>query len=154
MTTVQVDQSAPSRPILTTIGLLALVVAGVIGADPYRVRERVVDAVAPTAEVSAPSQAGWTGVVSLRGIGATTASPFAIDRTAVQWRVKWSCQFVGHMTVQPSGQPGPVIDALCPGSGAGFASRTGSQVLDVRAEGPWMLDVEQQLGGGRRVSSA
>jgi len=148
MATVEGTQtSAQARPVLATIGLLALVLAGVIGADPYQVRERLIDRVAPSSETLTLPQDGWKGVVSLRGIGETKAAPFSIDRGALRWRVRWNCQSRGQMTVQEAGQPVPVIDALCPGSGVGFANQIGIQRLVVHTQGPWQLEVEEQLSG-------
>lgn len=148
MATVQVpSEKTQARPILTTIALLALVVCGVIGADPDHVRERFVDHIVPGSETAALPEAGWTGVVTLRGTGTTTAAPFTVDRAAVRWRVKWSCSSRGHLSVQAAGHPLAVIDALCPGSGVGFANQAGTQRLEVTTDGPWQLEVEQQVPG-------
>lgn len=141
------EQARP-RSILTTIGLVALVVAAVIGADPFHVRERLVERIAPGAETQPVAEVGWKGVVTLRGVGSTKAAPFSIDRTATRWRVKWSCQSPGNLTVREAGQPQPVIDAICPASGVGFANQTGTQYLDVSTNGPWQLEVEEPAPGG------
>lgn len=149
MVTVQTshDEAQGRRPVLAAIGLFSLVVAAVIGADPYRVRERVIDSIAPTDPPATSSQSDWKSVVTLRGTGATTASPFSIDSDISRWRVRWSCEAGGRLVVQAQRRPLPMIDAMCPNSGAGFASQTGMQRLEVTAEGPWRLDVEKQEPG-------
>lgn len=141
-------QVVPARPVLSALGLLALVVAAVIGGDPFRVREHLVDRVAPTAEAVTPSSAGWAGVVSLQGTGTAMAAPFSIGKDAIRWRVRWRCRSQGHLVVTAAGQPAPVIDAFCPGAGAGFASRRGAQRLRVSTDGPWKLEIEQQRHAG------
>lgn len=135
-------RSAASR-ILTPLGLLALAAAAVVGADPSSVRERMVDAVVRP-EAPPPPAPSWQDVVMLRGTGTTAASPFLISDGAIQWRVNWTCQS-GRLLLEAPGRERPVVDTPCPGTGTGFATGNGPQSLQVSADGPWQLDVEQQM---------
>ncbi len=38
-----------------------------------------------------------------------------------------------------------MVDALCPGSDVSYAAERGATSLDIRADGPWRLEVEQQI---------
>lgn len=139
-----------ARSFVTLLALLALLAAGIVGGDPAGIRERLFAGTSPDA-TAAPSQP-WQGVVTLQGTGTTTAAPFSIARDTVEWRVKWSCQS-GHLFLQGAGTPRPLVDAACPGTGAGFGSRTGTNTLQVTADGPWQLDIEQRIDPGRAPRS-
>ena len=67
-----------------------------------------------------------------------------IDGGAIQWRVNWTCES-GHLLVAALGERHPLVDAVCPGSGSGYATRTGPRSLQVTADGLWQLHVQQQL---------
>jgi len=148
MVEVLVPGRAWPRPLLTTVGLAGLLAAAIVGGSPYGVRERLWHATQSVA--AAPAVKPWQEVVSLQGEGRATAAPFSIDKSAVEWRVKWWCEF-GHLLVEGSGSH-PVVDASCPGTGTGFATGTGTSTLDVTATGRWTLHVQQHLdqSGKRR----
>lgn len=85
----------------------------------------------------------WQKVETLQGVGPTTRS-VTIDEGSIQWRVKWSCES-GRLVVEAPSQARPLVDANCPRSDVGYATRPGPISLDIRAEGPWQLEVEQQI---------
>lgn len=148
MAEVETTDITPSRSgrILAWVGVASLLVGGVIAANPYRMRERLIDSAAPTEAAVASSPPVWQPVVTLRGAGSGPASPFSISRDASQWRVRWTCQS-GGLLVEAPARPLPILDVRCPGVGAGFARQAGDQHLQVTADGPWQLDVEQRMGG-------
>jgi hypothetical protein len=90
------------------------------------------------------SEPWWQSVVDLQGSGQATEPAFAVDPNAIQWRVTWTCQ-TGHLTVRAAGRARPVVDAACPGKGLGYATQTGSQIVQVSDDGPWQLHVDQQV---------
>lgn len=90
------------------------------------------------------SQPWWQGVSTLHGVGNTTLPPVNIADGAVQWRLRWSCQ-TGRLLVQVPDRPRPLVDAACPGSDTSYATRTGPTTLEVKAEGQWQLQVDQQV---------
>lgn len=143
ITSPAVNVRPRARSALTAMGLLALVVASVVGGDPYGIRERLFapgSAASGTGFISQP----WQAVVTLQGAGTATAAPFPIATNALEWRVNWSCQS-GHLLVVQAGGSRPIVDAACPGSGTGFGAGTGRRSLEVTADGPWKLEVEQHL---------
>ena len=160
---------SPSRPpaakrVSSALGLLALAVSAAFGANAFGLRERFLGSETPesrpaaagrSAGAPAPtaaerhqsvlrSQPWWQDVTTLEGVGTTTTSPFAIDRGALQWRVKWSCGS-GRLSVRAPGRPKPLVDASCPGGDTGYSTRTGATTLEVTTDGPWHLEIEQQV---------
>lgn len=159
-----------ARRALTGLGLLALLTSALFGANVGGVRERLLGSETPTARPpavargpeatagSAPatpqtqppaketvlrSQPWWQGVTKLEGTGSTTAA-VTVDSGAIQWRVKPTCQ-AGRLVVRAPGQSRAVVETACPGGPTGYGSRTGAVSLDVTADGPWQLQVEQQV---------
>lgn len=149
---------------------MALLTSALFGANVGGVRERLLGSETPTARPaaaargpeatagSAPatpqteppaketvlrSQPWWQGVAKLEGTGSTTAA-VTVDGGAIQWRVKPTCQ-AGRLVVRAPGQSRAVVDAACPDGPTGYGSRTGAMSLDVTADGPWQLQVEQQV---------
>ena len=90
------------------------------------------------------SQPWWQGVRALEGTGPATPAAVAIDSGAIQWRVNWSCER-GRLRVTAPNQTRALVDAACPGTGTGFGSRSGAVNLQVEADGPWRLQVDQQV---------
>jgi hypothetical protein len=98
-------------------------------------------ALAPTTLRSTP---WWQDVTTLTGSGSTTSSPFAIAGAASQWRVKASCGS-GHLLVRALGQPQPLLSSTCPSGATGYATQTGTMRVAIISDGPWRLQVAQQI---------
>ncbi len=155
---------ARAKSVLGVVGVLALLASAILGSDAFGLRSRVFGSArpaprppaasrladAPTATtVVAPktvlrSQPWWQGVTTLSGVGAMTPPAFTVSDDAVQWRVKWTCQSA-QLTVTAPGRSKPVVDAACPGSGTGYGTTAGSVSLAVQADGPWQLQIDQQV---------
>jgi hypothetical protein len=159
-----------SQRVLSVLGLVAVVASALVGGNFMGLRERMWGSESPEARPAAASrvagdQAGgsptqttapardesvlrsqpwWQGLTKLEGRGTTTAAPFNVSQDALQWRAKWTCE-TGRLVVRAAGQARPVIDAACPGANTGYGVRKGSVALDVTAEGPWTLTVDQQV---------
>ncbi|MDQ3354770.1 MAG: DM13 domain-containing protein [Actinomycetota bacterium] len=160
---------SPAHRAATSIGLLVLVASAVLGGNPFGLRERLMGSATPEARPAAASRAAgeapvaptmesqetvlrsqpwWQGVATLEGDGATNAEPFTIDEGAIQWRVTWSCESgaLTVLTVTPgAGGSEPLVESACPGTGQGYGSDSGPTSLAIEADGPWQLQVEQQL---------
>jgi hypothetical protein len=153
-------RAASLRRASVTLGLLILVASAMLGGDLFGLRERVFGTATPEPRSAASgfvavkgtgrgpktvlrSQPWWQHVRELSGGGPSTA-PLSIDRGAIQWRAVWTCMH-GRLVVRDPRQAVPVVDATCPGTGAGSAVRTGPTMLRVRADGPWKLRVDQQV---------
>ncbi len=160
----------PSRDVLRSalsgLGVLALLTSALFGGNAGGVRERFLGSETPEARPAAVSRAAeetvgkvpttppkatvlrsqpwWQKVGTLEGTGSMTASRLTIDDRAIQWRAGWTCQS-GRLLVRAPSQNRPVVDAACPGAETGYGSRTGDVSLEVTADGPWQLQVEQQV---------
>ncbi|MDQ6615588.1 MAG: hypothetical protein M3083_12810 [Actinomycetota bacterium] len=99
---------------------------------------------APPAATVLRSEPWWQSVVTRQGEGPMTALTFNVDASAIQWRVKSTCQ-VGHFSVRASGRARPVVDASCPGTATGYSTQTVAQSIQVVADGPWQIQVDQQV---------
>ncbi len=159
-------QASPAKRVLTVLALSALVASAALGGNLFGLRERLpsletaeprpaavgrsVDGPAIPAttteqvETALRSQPWWQSVAVSDGVGPTSLAPFTIDAGAIQWRVKWSCEN-GDLVVRSQTQAEPVVAASCPGEGEGYATDSGPTSLAVDADGPWRLEVEQQL---------
>jgi hypothetical protein len=163
--------SAPRRQrLLSMVGLVAVVASALVGGNFAGLRETLWGSESPEARPAAASrdaadqasgipaattevprdatvlrsQPWWQGVTKLEGRGSTTATPFTVSSDALQWRAKWTCE-TGRLVVRAPGQARPVIDAGCPGAETGYSVRKGSLALQVTADGPWTLTVDQQV---------
>ncbi len=165
----------PERRALTAVGLLALVVSALVGGNVAHARDRLLGSATPRpaspalsrqagapgptvapaiSGASAPttkptdtslrSEPWWQAVTTLDGSGPMVGPAFPVDPGSIQWRVKWDCQ-TGHLVVRATGRPRPVVDHSCPGSGTGYATQRGNQNLQVGADGPWHLKIDQQV---------
>lgn len=163
----------PAQSAAAALGLVALLVSALVGGNLFGLRDRTVGAGGPesrppasgravpsgaAAPVDAPaaepraepeatrirSQPWWQMVTNLDGSESTDADSFTIDDGALQWRVRWSCDEGGLIIDDGSGGD-PIVEADCPGSGEGYGLDTGPVTLAVEADGPWELEVEQQL---------
>lgn len=156
--------ASPGRRLATSAGLILLVASAIVGSNLFGLRDSLFGSATPEpAAVAASRRAGarastattapeqtrlrsqpwWQEVTTIEGAGPLTVAPFTIDDSALQWRVKWTCQ-TGHLLVAAQG-PDPLVDGVCPGGKEGFGSRTGPVRMKVTADGPWKLQVEQQV---------
>ena len=101
-------------------------------------------------DVSRRSQPYWVPVRRFQGTGPLTTPAFAIDRRALQWRVRWRCER-GAFRIQPQRPSGEAYGRqlagadACPKAGVGQSVAPGQFKFDVRAEGAWQAQVEQQV---------
>lgn len=159
------DVAAPSAPlgkrIATGLALVTLGAAAVVGSNVFSIRDsllgsalpdptmpatsRILDgaAVAGSEQTALRSAPWWQTVTELQGSGNTTSAPFTIDDRAVDWRVTASCEG-GRLEVRAPGQPRPLVDAECP-QAVGYTDRTGSNRLEVNADGPWRIEIAQRI---------
>lgn len=158
-----------SQRVLSVVGLVAVLASGLIGGNFLGLREALWGSESPEARPAAASrdaanqasgpaattapprdatvlrsQPWWQGVTKLEGRGSTTTSPFTVSQEALQWRAKWTCE-TGHLLVRAPGQSRPVIDAACPGAESGYGLKKGPVALEVTADGPWSLTIDQQV---------
>ncbi|MDQ6928185.1 MAG: DM13 domain-containing protein [Actinomycetota bacterium] len=145
-----------------------LVASAIVASNTFGVRDRLFGSATPAPKVPAVSrvagaspspattavgstllrsQPWWQDVTTLDGApGAPGAppAPFTIDPDSVQWRVRPTCQ-TGHLLVRIPNKPKPLVDAACPGAPDGFATTTGLTNLQVTADAPWQLKVQQEV---------
>ena len=158
--------SAPPHRSLGWIGVVTIVVSAVISSNAFAVRDRLFGtatpnaaapaagrvagppdqgpAPAPAAPTSLRSQPWWQEVRTLDGAGTTAAPAFTIAEDAIQYRLTWTCQS-GRMQVRASRQSRPVVDGACSAGGIGYGVGSGPISLHVTADGPWRLQIAQQL---------
>lgn len=164
---VESPPEASAKRVLTGLGLVVLAASAAFGGDLLGVRERLLgptmpqprpaavsraaDGVASTPATTAPadetvlrSQPWWQDVAELQGDGPMTTAPFAIDGGAIQWRATGTCRS-GRLVVRADRGSEPLVEADCPGTGAGYSTETGPTRLQVEASGSWELQVQQQL---------
>lgn len=169
--TTTASAQSPLRAAFTFLGLVALLGSALVGGNVGGSRERLFGSETPTARsvavsrapqaatggpeattaTTAPSQQTvlrsqpwWQSVGAIQGSGSMTAAPFTVDPGAIQWRVKWTCSS-GHLLVRSPGQTRPVVDANCPGPDVGYGVQKGNVALQVTADGPWQMQVDQQV---------
>ena len=109
---------------------------------------------ATTVGTSAPGQspearaaARWETVSTFNGSGAYQTPEFAILPTAIQWRVRFTCD-TGTLRVTstpPPRRPGAVVDTTCPKEDTGYSIVTGPVRLSIEAAGQWRAVVDQQI---------
>lgn len=155
---------APARRVLTWLGLLALVASAVVSSNMFATRDRLFGTATPDAALPAAgrvansptqdtvaaaptslrSQPWWQDVTTVEGTGTMTSPSFTITPGAVQWRATWTCQS-GRLLVRAPKQTRPVVDGACPGGAVGYAVPSGSLTVQVTADGPWRLQIAQQI---------
>lgn len=100
-----------------------------------------------TASKSPTAAPRWETVADFDGQASTTTESFAILASAIQWRVRWSCQGPGALII--TGVPAlkkPVLTRTdCPKDGTAYAIQTGARRLKVEASGTWSVTVDQQV---------
>jgi hypothetical protein len=91
------------------------------------------------------AQPRWEPVSTITGTGATDAS-FTIAKGASQWKATMSCD-AGRMSVADLDADGGRMLArtTCPHEGVETRTQPGSHRLQVSADGPWRIVVEQQV---------
>lgn len=154
------------RKMLSTLGLVALAASALVGGNLFGMRERLMDTearkpkapaasrVAAARTATPPTETGtllrswpwWQDVTSLEGMGKGQTDPFTIGEDALQWRLRGKCQS-GRLVVTEPSQPKPLLTAACNGAPTEYAitSKAGTKRLQVSAEGPWQLEVDQQV---------
>jgi len=154
---------APVRRIFAWLGLIAVLAGAVLGSNAFSIRDRLLGSAtpkpappaagrvagatggqAPAAQTALRSAPWWQAVTTLEGMGTAVSSPFTIEKAAIQWRVKWSCPS-GHLVVQAPSSAKPLVDGACPGGQIGYGSKSGAMSVQVKADGPWRLEVSQQI---------
>lgn len=121
---------------------------GVVGPPPSERRPSSTAATSdqPTTTVlrSAPR---WESVTTLMGTGTATTEKFRILADSIQWRARWTCH-TGRLQIKtdpPPRRAKPLIDEACPGRGEGFSVVSGEVRLNIVADGPWELRIDQQV---------
>ncbi len=157
-------RKSPVRQVMTWLGLAALIVSAVLGRNMFGVRDRLFGAATPepaapaagraaggptqetvpAAPTSLRSSPWWQDVTTLEGTGTATSSSFTVAPGAIQWRAKWTCSS-GHLVVRAPKQVKPVVDGNCPGGTEGYSVQKGPMTVQVTAEGPWRLEIAQQV---------
>ncbi|HEV2059458.1 MAG TPA: DM13 domain-containing protein [Solirubrobacteraceae bacterium] len=148
------------RRAASAAGLLMLAASFVIAADLFGARAALFGSATPPPRESAfsrvdtagatttrsvlRSQPWWQQVGRYRGTGPSAPDLFRISDGAIQWRVTWSCQ-KGRFVVRAPADPRPLVDEPCAGRGSKGLTKRPSGGLQVRADGPWTLRVEQQV---------
>ncbi|MGI8425637.1 MAG: DM13 domain-containing protein [Actinomycetota bacterium] len=164
MNEAEAPQPAPKmgRRILTWLGLISVTLSAVMGSNMFGVRDRLLGSATPEPAPPAASRVAgaeaalaatptrlrshpwWQDVTTIEGTGNTESSVFTIAKEAIQWRMKWSCPS-GRLLVQVHKQAKPVVDAACPGGAFGYGASPGAKSVEVKADGPWRLEISQQV---------
>ena len=153
---------APRR-VLPWVGVAALLASAVVGSNVFGARDLLFEPAAPKpappaagrvaggpvdATVAAPtalrSQPWWQEITTLEGTGTLTAPAFTVDAGALQWRARWTCQ-TGRLQVRVPGRSRPIVDGACSAGAVGYSTRSGAVSLQVTADGPWRLELAQQV---------
>jgi len=153
-----------SRPIWAWASVVILAASAIVGSNMFSVRDHLFGTATPNAAppavgrsaatpgqdtvVAAPtslrSQPWWQDVTVLEGTGTMTSSQFTVAPGALQWRVTWSCPS-GRLLVRSPKQTRPVVDGACAAGGVGYSASSGPLTVQVTADGPWRLEVAQQI---------
>lgn len=153
---------------LAVLGLVAVLASALVGGNTLGLRERLLGSETPVARAAAASRAfpfgggavptaaappvrtvlrsqpWWQRVATLEGNGVMTARPFSVDSDAIQWRVRSTCR-TGQLIARVPGVRRPALEAACSAAATGYGTRTGNVSLEVTADGPWQLQVDQQV---------
>lgn len=100
-----------------------------------------------TTTAAASAAPRWETVTTLTGTGAFQSPLISIRPTAIQWRVRWTCDG-GRLKVTtdpPPRRPGAMVDGACAQPGEGFSIVTGPVKVAVEATGPWRMVIDQQV---------
>ncbi len=96
---------------------------------------------APTALRSSP---WWQEVAQEEGTGPASSGEFTIAEESIQWRVEASCEG-SNVAVAVAGSGEPILSGPCDEVVMGYATDVGPARLDIEADGPWRLEVDQQI---------
>lgn len=149
--TGQLGTPPPAKSGWLAFVLLFVVVAGACGGGDGP-GSATTPGVPPSTRAAPASSASrgaprWETVTRFSGTGPATPPAFSILEDSIQWRVRWTCDS-GRLQVTtdpPPRRPLPLVDSGCPGRGEGFAIVSGEITLDIKADGPWELVVDQQV---------
>jgi hypothetical protein len=156
------------RRVMPWVGFVAILATAIISSNAFAVRDHLFGTATPRAAAPAlgrsatptpggsvpntlpaqptslRSQPWWQDVTTLDGTGTATTAPFSINPDAIQYRVTWTCQ-AGRIQIRAPKQAKPVVDASCPNGDDGYVTQSGSQTLQISADGPWHLAIAQQI---------
>lgn len=149
------------RHVGVVLALVALAVSALYGGDFFDLRTRLLGSETPAPRLPAASRTAdepvtvageetrvrsspwWQDVEQIAGDGSATET-VTIDERALQWRVAWTCER-GSLEVNSSTDEEPLADASCPAEDVAYGVQAGQITLEVVADGPWELAVEQQV---------
>lgn len=155
-----------AKQALSGFGLVALAASALVGGNAFGLREQLMGSLTPEAVPAAVSRGGdgpvatlpqqaepaetvlrsqpwWQGVTTLEGTGTATET-FTVDEAAIQWRVTATCE-TGTMAVSAVGDDEPLLTGSCGATLVGYGTDPGNTTLQIQADGPWQLQVDQQL---------
>jgi len=151
------------------LALVALAVSAVLGSNLFGLRAQLFGVETPEARPAAgsrsvadqPEAAGpaapaqaqetllrsqpwWQGVTTAEGEGSKALDPVAVGPDAIQWRVTATCEG-SSITLGAEGTAKPLATGDCGAPVVGYGTQTGEVQLSVDSDGPWALQVEQQI---------
>ena len=146
------------------LGLVVLVASLVVAADLFGTRQALFGSATPEPREAAFSRVDsspaaqteqtvllsnpwWQTVGRFRGAGTQRTPALDISEDAIQWRLRWRCER-GRFVVRASAGAEPLINSTC--TGEMVASELAGKVagpLQIEADGPWSMQVEQQVDG-------
>jgi hypothetical protein len=160
---------SPARRGLTALALVALAASAVLGSDLFGLRAELFGVEAPearpavgsrtvgdrpnVAEPAAPaeaegtllrSQPWWQGLRTAEGQGQRVLDPITVGADAIQWRVNATCEG-SSVSVRVEGAAEPLVTGDCASPALGYGTDTGDVRLSVESDGPWTLQIEQQI---------
>lgn len=142
------------------LSVVILAASAVVGGNPFGLRERLSgssavapvesraqEAVGDASDRPEPtmrrSQPWWQSVQTVQGTGAGSLA-FTVSDQALQWRISWTCED-GPLGLTSTQSPGLDVDATCPDTATAYGIVVGDVVIDVAADGPWTITVDQQV---------
>jgi hypothetical protein len=99
---------------------------------------------APAPKTVLRSQPWWQTLNSFHGTGPSSTARVSVGAGAIQWRMRWSCTS-GRFAVASSPNSKPLVDARCPAQNRTEVGARQRGPLEVSADGPWQLRVQQQV---------
>jgi hypothetical protein len=161
--------SSPARRGLTALALVALAVSAVLGSNLFGLRAQLFGVETPEARPAAGSrsvvdqpeaarpaapaeaeetllrsQPWWQGVTTAEGEGSRVLDPLTVGPDAIQWRVNATCEG-SSISLRVEGAAKPLATGDCGAPVVGYGTQAGEVQLSVDSDGPWALQVEQQI---------